>query len=266
MSLIRFFIREAAVLMAFIILGGLLLVSLWFSSNVSEGLLAEFKNDQVSVILDSNDQAAFRKFAENYDGSLRYEIFEASANKEKLRDLYPELSSVLQPLEDDFFPVSATVTVQDGEKFISQMNQEMLTLGASVLHQPPVGLRDFLNLSSVVFIGLWGLALLLLLYFQLERIAFKESQKWSLYKMLGANTSKVFLPLWVEQMARVLFSSGIAIIFSYFLTEQIESLFNWNWVTKPYLIWSLFLLSSIVASSLVLGLLFRMRYREVQLG
>lgn len=266
MGFFQYILRELAVLTAFVVLGSLLLISIWVSQNVSDGILAEFRHDQVSVVLEPEQVDAFKAFVNQYPGTIRYKISSSDENREDLEAMYPELITALKPLSADFFPISATITVQDASRFLSELENGIQSLGSRIIHRPPEDLKIFLEAMTGTFIGLWILALVLLLYFQVERASIKESQRWSLFKMLGASPLKVFVPIYWAQLIRVLLASGAAVLVTYAVATRIQGLFDWNWPSPSFWLLSVFVFLSVVASSILLFSLFLSKYRRVPLG
>gem|GEM_PF-3896253 len=266
MEFLKQLIREASLLLAFVVLGTLLLLSFWISKNVNQSLLREFKNDRVSVIVNEASLQTFRQFLNSDKNVVRYQIHDRQDNKQKLGELYPELKSVLAPLEDDYFPISATVSVKNGPAFIQKLQDKLKFQGAQLIHRPSTALKSFLEMATLVFSFLWIFALFIFLYFQLERLAFRESQTWSLVKMLGAKPFKIFWPLCAGQLTRIGFASIFACVLSLALAREFNGIFSWKWDTPGLGIWFSFVTISLFSAGIVFILMFVSRFRRVSLG
>lgn len=266
MKVLSLIARELSLLGAFIILGALVLISIWVSQNVNNSFLNEFRNDQISVILKTDYLAEFKTFLDQDDLVLNYEVQNSEENKSSIQRIYPELKSVLQPLAADFFPISSTIITKNGPRLLSKVQEKFPVLNAYLLHQAPAGLKSFLTFMNFIFISLWLMALALVLYFQVEHISFRENHRWSLLKMLGAKPSKIFWPLYLRQVARVSIASFFAIAVAYYAALQIRSVFAWDWSLYSVWTWAAFFIVSIVLTGSILLLLFSARYRRVALG
>lgn len=264
--MLKFIIKEASVLIAFILLGGILLLSFWISHGVNEGILADYKDPRISVSILPDNAEKFRAFVERDKNVIRYEIFNAITNKARLGDLYPELKNVISPLEARFFPTTAVITVKDAGIFMAALDKLPGLADRKILHEPPKRLSQFLGILTFVFGGLWVLTLVLVLYFNIERLALQQEARWSLMKMLGAKPMSLFFPLWMGQSARVFLASSSAVILAYLASQQIKVLFAWNWSSLPLSAWLLFFFTSLAVTSLISFLLFQIRYRKILLG
>lgn len=264
--MLKFALKEVSILFAFIVLGGVLLLSLWISHGIQEGVLSEYKDAKVSVIISAEKAREFRDFVEKDKNVIRYEFFSADANKSRLGDLYPELRSVIAPLETRFFPPSAIVTVRDSMAFGQSLDQLSGIAEHRIVHQPPHRLTQFLKALPVVFGILWLLTLILILYFNVERAATENEARWSLMKMLGARSSRLFVPLWLSQSGRIALASCCAVILAYVSTRQVQVLFAWNWTALPTGVWVGFFMASLIITAVISFLIFRHRYQKVALG
>ena len=264
--MLRFFLKEASLLVAFVVLGGLLLLCLWITNHLNQSILKEFKDTQISVILKPDAEEDFKAWVEKAPGVIRFRMFSALDNKDRLGAVYPELKSLVLPLDQKFFPSSVIVTVSNAAAFTKALSVQSGVVESQVLHQPPVQLRRFLNILTFVFSGLWLLTLTLVLYFNLERLTVVEDQKWSLMKLLGARTFPVFLPLWYGQTLRVTIASVFAILLAVLSIRQIQSFFVWDWISLPALVWIAFFFVSVGLTSAISFSLFYYRYRQVPLG
>ncbi|MDB5039233.1 MAG: hypothetical protein JWQ35_2761 [Bacteriovoracaceae bacterium] len=264
--MLRFILKEAGMLVAFVVLGGLLLLCIWLTHHMNESVLREFKDTQISVILKSEAENSFREWVEKAPDVIRFQILNPYENKGRLGEYYPELKNLISPLEQKFFPASALVTVAKPDAFLKALSQVNGIVETQVLHQPPTQLRQFLEFLTGIFSCLWLLTLTLVLYFHLERLAIVENQKWSLLKMLGSKTGSIFLPLWYGQVVRVGIASLFAILFAVIATRQIQNFFTWDWVKLPTSIWIGFFLASIGLTSAISFSLFYYRYKQVPLG
>lgn len=266
MRLLQAFFKEASLLTAFVVLGALLLVSYWITENIDRSIFQEFQNSHVSVILEEEAQSDFQWFLNKQDEVVDYEMHSKQQNKEQLRKLYPELSEVLRDLDSNFFPVSATVSVKQADPFMEELDAQGGVIQSSFLHKPPKHLSQFFGVLTLVFSGLWILTLALVLYFQLERLTFREERKWSLMKMLGAKPLRVFFPIWWGQLLRILVASSLAIGLAVFVTQRFQSFFAWDWSSLSVFAWASFLFVSLFMATFVYFTLFMLRYRQVSLG
>jgi len=260
------YLGEIGLQLAFIVLGALFLASFWIFSNVDSSLVQEFKNDRVSVILNPDYVDDFKSFVRDREDVIQYEIQDREANKNSLRKLYPELGSVLEQLEESFFPVSVSLQVKDAPAFLKGLESLPEVSAAQIVHRPPVKLKQFLSGSSALFLSLWILALVVVLYFQMERLAQLQMDRWSLMKMLGAPSMKLFLPICYPQLGRIILASGLAVFLSAIFAREFESVFLWQWEPLSWLVNSLFVVGSSLIGFAVCFVLFKLRYREVALG
>lgn len=262
----RFFIKEASLLTAFIVLGGILLLCVWLLDGIQKSVLNEFQNTQVSVILKEGSLDKFKDLLEKDKNVVRYKIFSGAQNQARLGQYYPELKNVISPLDDRFFPTSAVVTLSDSKAFLSSLWASPDLFEAQLLHQPPEQLSRFLKALTFVFTGLWLLTLTLVLYFNLERLLVREEPRWSLMKMLGAKPVKLFMPLWYGQAIRISIACLSAVALSTLATHQVKSFFNWHWAGIPLKASLGFFLASLILTSLISFGLFYSKYRRVSLG
>lgn len=266
MKILRGLLKETGLQLAFIVSGVFLLISFWSLQNLDRDLLSEFKEDRISIVLEADQVAEFKKILESNAEVLRYEVHEAKENKLALANLYPELESVLKPLDAEYFPISATVSVKDAQKFLASIKAELSNFGSYLIHEPPQKLKTFLQLSVGLFFGLWLFTLGLILFFQLEYLAHRDEQKWSLMKMLGASRSRVFWPICGLQLARILASCLIAIGVSFWIAREVESIFNWGWNAFTPWVWASFTGISIFIAIGLFMTLFSIRFQKVKLG
>lgn len=258
--------KELSMLFAFILVGSLLLLSFWLTRNIDSYFLSEFKNDKLSVVIESGREEDFRAFAESHGSVLNYRLHSSDENKALLQKLYPELKTVIEDLEAEFFPVSATMTVSS----IDQVTKDLAALGGFVRerlsHQAPENLQFFLQIITSVFLVLWIMTMFLMLYFQLERLGYRESRKWSLMKMLGAKPIRIFWPICGGQIARIFLASVFAIFLAHLATLQFNQVFAWGWPSLNLGLWLGFVASSLILSGVILFVLFVARFRQVSLG
>jgi len=233
---------------------------------VNEGILADYRDPKVSVSIPGDNLEKFRTFVEQDKSVIRYEIHGAISNKTKLGELYPELRSVILPLEPRFFPTTAIVTVKDAPAFLASLDKVTGLADRQILHEPPKQLSQFLSVLTFVFGALWILTLALVLYFNIERLALQQEARWALMKMLGARPMSLFFPLWMGQSVRVLLASVSAVVLAYMASQQIRVLFAWNWSSLPLSVWFGFFLVSLVVTSFISYGLFYVRYRKILLG
>ncbi|TVQ80862.1 MAG: hypothetical protein EA369_01355 [Bradymonadales bacterium] len=259
----RFFIREFGLASAFIALGALLLICLWFSLSVQSSFLNEFRQDQLSLILDPTEKESFEQLMREESGVLRYSLQTAEENRDRIRSLYPELDSVIDSISIENFPVSALVIVEDGRKMMSFFETRPELIQAQMIHQAPDSLKTLISVATTIFLFLWVFTLILFLYFQLEGVAHRQSAKWSLMKMLGAKSSRIFLPLWGLQMTRLLVSSVCACVLAWWATSYLLSFSNWTWAGLGLNLSLGFILASLVLGSLCLYSLFLVQFRRV---
>jgi len=264
--MVRFILKEASLLIAFIVLGGLLLLCFWVTHNVHENVLKEYKNSQISVVLKTGADEGFRELVEKNHNVIRYDYFSSAKNKERLGETYPELKNIIAPLEERFFPSSALVTVHDASKFLQLLDKSPELFQTQVLHQPPTKLSRFLNVMVVIFSMLWLLTLTLVLYFNLERITVREEPRWSLMKMLGAKPFMLFWPLWHGQALRITIASVCAMILAAAVSHQLRAFLVWDWTTLPLSVWIGFFFISLLVTSAISFTLFSVRYRRISIG
>lgn len=259
-------LKEASLLVAFVVLAGLLLLSLWISENFNQTLLRDFRNTQVTMILKDRNEGEFKSIVDKNPQVMNYKLYKSKENKDRLGKLYPELSNVINPLEEKFFPVSAVVTVKDADAFLQSIKSRSDLFETQIIHRPPYELQRFIRLLTILFSGLWLLTLTLVLYFNLERLAVREMPRWSLMKMLGERPMRLFAPLWVGQSVRVLIGSFCAMGLALLAISQIQSFFAWNWNVYPWFTWSAFFVVGLAVTVTVSYALFYSRYRRVALG
>ena len=264
--MLKFLIKEAALLTAFVLMGGLLLICYWCSFNLNRGVAAEFKNPKVSLVLKGDNQSEVRKFLDANSQVVSYEVFYSQDNKEKLSQLYPEMRNVIEPLDLKFFPVSALVVVKDAPLFLKSISPLKEVVSKQILHEPPRKLIQFLDGLTIVLLALWLLTLGLLLYFNIERIMIEQSARWSLMKMLGARPLRLFIPLWGSQILRVGLATILSSIAAYFVCSQIQSVLSWSWTSLPSSVWLGYFSFSLVLASLIALSLFRYRFGRVVFG
>ena len=121
-------------------------------------------------------------------------------------------------------------------------------------------------MMTVVFVALWITTLVLVLYFQLERLAYRQEQRWSLMKMLGSKPLRVMAPLFGGQILRISIGALVASLVATFLTEQFSNLFSWNWAPLGVWSWAASVVLSCAIGGGVFFTLFSIRYRKVALG
>lgn len=266
MDQFRWVAKEAVTLFAFVLMGSFFLLALWMSLSLDQQLLSEFKNDKISLILESDQEAELRAWAEGQEQVLSYALFSGEENKATLQKLYPELKNVLESLEASFFPISATLSVTQVEPVIEGLRAVGLQAREQIVHQAPRDLQVFLFGLSAVFFTLWLLTLVLVLYFQLERMSFQESRRWSLMKMLGAQARDIFWPLCGFQLLRVLVASTLAVFLATLAARQFEAFFQWGWSPLSWPVLSLFVVFSLLIAAASLFALFGLKFKRVQLG
>lgn len=263
----KFFLKEGSLLSAFIVLGGLLLLSVWMTSSVQKVIQEDFNQTQITLVSKNSEAVEpLRHFLENNETVVRFEVQTGEQNKERILKTYSELEDVLKPLRADFFPLSFLVTVVRKEEFMESLGLVMSSIDRYVAHEAPHGLAGFLNMVTFIFIGLWVLTLTLVLYFNLERLTAQEEPKWSLMKMLGEKPWKLFVPLWRGQMVRVIVASLFAILLAYFSSQKIVSFFAWKWTNWEISTWVGFFVVAVILTTLLSYTMFQMRYKKVLLG
>lgn len=266
MSFIKLFIRELGLVSAFVVLGALLLVSAWLTTNIQKNFFGEFEQDVVSIIFEQEDLARLEAWMSETPEVLRYEARGPLENREELQRLYPELRSILSEMEEAVFPASATIISDNASSLMTKLEARPELVSAQLLHQPPIALRQFVQFMTLTFGLLWVFMLVLFLYFQLERIAFRRSHEWSLMKMLGAEPRRVLFPILGSQLARIGFASILAVGCAYFVSGAILQLFSWSWQPLSLLFSAGFIALSLLVGFSVLFVLFRLRYRQVAVG
>lgn len=262
----KFILREAGLMSAFVVLGGLLLLVVWTSKHLNESLLREFKDTQISVILKADSEGEFRDWLEKSSHVVRYQILNPLENKDRLGTAYPELKNLLQPLDRKFFPPSALVTVSNADLFLKSLKSLSNVVDTQVVHEPPIQLKRFIEIMVFIFSGLWLMTLALVLYFNLERLAIMEDQKWSLMKMLGARPFPLFMKLWYGQVARVGLACALAVLLAVAAIRQIQSFFIWDWVNLSASIWMSFVLCALLLTSAISFVMFQSKFRRIPLG
>ena len=94
----------------------------------------------------------------------------------------------------------------------------------------------------------------------------EESNRWSLMKMLGARPLKLFFPLLGSQILRVGLAATLSALGAYFVSQQVQSVLSWSWMSLPSGVWiGYFLMSLAIASVIALGL-FKYRFGKVVFG
>jgi hypothetical protein len=264
--MLKFIIKEASVLLAFVVLGGLLLLCFWVSDGLNRGILAEYRDSKVSVVVPADRVEPFRQFVERDKNVIRYDYFNSQANKSRWSELYPEMKNVIAPLEPGFFPSSAIVTVKDASLFLQGLDRQVGITEKHIVHQPPHQLMQFLNGLTLAFGILWILTLVLVLYFNIERITAQQEARWSLMKMLGERPFKLFIPLWLGQSARISVAIIFAMALAWFSSDQIRSLFAWNWTSLGMSVWVTFVVSALFMTWGISYVLFRQRFQRISLG
>lgn len=264
--MLKFIIKELSVLIAFIVLGGMLLLCYWVSDGFNRGILAEYRDSKVSVVVPPENIENFRSMVERDKNVVRYDFFSSQANKGRLGNLYPELKNVIAPLEDRFFPASAIVTVKDPAVFLQALDRQLGISEKQIVHEPPHKITQFLNGLTVVFAILWVLTLILVLYFNIERITALQEPRWSLMKMLGAKPLSLFAPLWLGQSLRITIAVVFAMMLAWFSSSQIRTLFMWNWTSLHWSVWLAFAGSALMMTWFISYVLFRQRFRRISLG
>lgn len=264
--MIRFILKEASMLVAFIVLGGVLLLCLWITENFQKSFLHEFQNAKISLIFKEGTESQARQLFERDKNIIRYEFFNPDANKENLGELYPELRNVIAPLDTKFFPSSAIVTTTNADAVLTSLKSQADILDAQVLHRPPERMAKLLNGITIVFSVLWILTLTLVLYFNMERLALQKEPQWSLMKMLGARSWILFGPLLWGQMTRVFVAGWCAILLSTLIIHQIQAGFAWRFQPLSWQTWLGFSLIAPALTALIAFGLFQSKYRRISLG
>lgn len=264
--MLKFLIKEATVLLAFVVLGGLMLLCVWLSMGINSGIISEYRDAKVSVIVPSDKVDQFRSKIERDKNVIRYNVYSALTNKERMGDLYPELKSAIAPLETRFFPTSAIVTVKDLGMFLKSIESSPDIIEKQVVHEPPLRVANFLKVLTGIFLTLWILTLVLVLYFNIERLAVQQEARWSLMKMLGAKTFRVFTPLWLGQTLRIVVASSFAIALASLASQQVRQVFAWNWPSLSLWVWTGFFVVSLLITWVISFSLFQVRFRRITLG
>jgi len=264
--MLKFLIKESTILIAFVVLGGLMLLCIWLSRGVETGIFTEYRDPKVSLIISSSKVDEFRSFIEKDRNVIRYHLYTSLMNKERMADLYPELRSALGPLEARFFPTSAIVTIKELAPFLKAIEGNSDIIEKQVVHEPPVRVANFLKVLTFLFSALWLLTLMLVLYFNIERVAVHDQAKWSLMKMLGAKPLKIFGPLWLGQTLRIVVASGFAILLASIASQQIRQVFAWNWPSLPLSAWLGFFGVSLLMTWAISFAFFHQRFRRILLG
>jgi len=266
MDWLKSFFKEAGLYIAFILMGTLLLLSFWVSTNLQQSILSEFRYKTMTLIFAQDPSAEFRKLAETHPAVVRYEIRGAFANKDQIQKQYPELANVVEGLDEQYFPSSALVTLRDLNTFQSALKSIPDEIEKSIVHQPPQKIATFFNMLLGLFAFLWLLILALLIYFKLERLAVKETARWSLMKMLGARASQIFLPLCWVQVLQIGLGSFAVLLLATFSMGYLRRLFDWNWENLSSTIQIQFFLGTLVVGVGLFFFIFSARYRRTALG
>jgi hypothetical protein len=257
--------KESSVLFAFVILGALLLISVWLTDSLNQSILAEFKEVKVSVVVPPEKIETFRTWADNESSVSRYEIASASTNKESLALAYPELKSLIQDLDLRFFPSTALITAKDATSMLDSLSKAGF-VERQVIHQPPQALVTLMTWLSGVFLGLWAMTLVLVLYFNIERLTVQEEPRWSLFKMLGEKPLRIFMPLWLGQSARVGLASLLAMGLAFLVSRNLDSFMAWESLDLSWMIGLAFFGLSLLITFVVSLGLFQSRFRRISLG
>ena len=264
--MIRFFLKEAGMLTAFVILAGLLLLCLWVSENFQKNVFKDFQNTQISVVIKDRGESAFRELMTNNSNVVQYKIYRPKDNKDRLLQLYPELKNMMGSLEEKFFPTSAIVAVKDSVSFLSLLKASPHIVETQIVHQPPLELARFIQVLTFIFSILWLLTLALVLYFNLERYTAKEQARWSLMKMLGERPARLFIPLLYGQSLRIGIASLFAILIALVSVFRVRTMFAWNWSAVPIGSWVGFFVISLLLTAAISFTLFYQRFKRVSLG
>jgi hypothetical protein len=266
MSWVHWIVKGAGLQVAVVLIGGFFLFSWWVLGNLDHEVAKEFSEDRISVIANPETEFDFRRFLESRPEVSRYEFQTAEANKMTLAGLYPELSSVLKPLGAEFFPVSALIQVKDASTFLQALQAEVQFYQSYLVHSPPREIQQFVTGSAIVFLLLWILILGLYLFFQVEHLAHRGEREWSLLKMLGAPSVRIFWPACFQQMARMFVTTAFAILLAYWGARQFEQVFQWGWRPEATAIWFQFFMLSLLMTGALFSSFFLWRYRQVKLG
>jgi cell division protein FtsX len=258
-------VKEGGLYMAFIVTGSLLLISFWVSQNAQQNLLREYRYDTITLITATDPSEELRKLLNQKD-VIRFEARGAFENKERLQAQYPELSSVITDLDSQYFPSSILVTVKNAETFQKSLKAMPDAFQKLIVHQAPKHLVTFFNLLLGLFAFLWLLLLALLIHFKIERLAVRESSRWSLMKMLGARPSQIFMPACWVQLLQIALGSVVVLVLAEMSMGYLRTLFGWQWEALSF--WAFL---GFFAGSILLGLgfffvIFLGRYRRTSLG
>lgn len=266
MSWLHWMLKEAGLQIAVVLIGGFFVFSWWVLGHLDHDVAKEFSEDRISVIVKPESEFEFRRFLDSRPEVTRYEFQSGEANKLTLASLYPELSSVLKPLEADYFPISALIQVKDSAGFLTALQSEVQFFQSYLVHTPPKEIQHFVSGSAIVFLVLWMLILGLYLFFQVEHLAHRDEREWSLLKMLGSSAQKIFWPACYQQVIKLFVTSVLAVLLAYWGALQFETVFQWGWNPMAVSIWSQFFVLSMLLTLALFSSFFLWRYRRVKLG
>ncbi len=265
-QLMKTFVKEGGLYLAFVIMGCLLLLSFWVSNNVRDGLMKEFRHQSMTLVFSSEPSNEMRDLLNKSSAVVRYEIRSAFENKVKIQKEYPELASTLADLDDEFFPSSALITLRDLPGFERELKRVPDVIEKSIVHSPPQKIATFFNGLLGLFGFLWFLLLALLIHFKLERLAVRESARWSLMKMLGAKPSQIFLPACWIQMGQIAVGSLCVLLLTGLSMSYLRRLFDWEWAGLSMGAQLGFFVGSVVIGVFMFFLIFAGRFRRTALG
>jgi len=262
----KLIIKEASILTAFVVLGGILLMSFWLSYGFDTGIMAEYKDSKVSLSFENAKMDELRGILEKDRNVVRYEVSSSEENKRKLGELYPELKSVMGPLENKLFPASALVTVREVGSFLKKIEGWGSLIDRHLVHEPPHQLANFLRLLTGAFLLLWVMTLGLVIYFNVDRIVSEQEGRWSLMKMLGAKPYTLFLPVLYGQGLRIFIASAFSILLAIFASGQVRQIFAWNWSSLPMSVWLGFFITALIMTGIISSLLCQLHFKRISLG
>jgi hypothetical protein len=258
-------IKEGGLYMAFVVTGCLLLLSFWISENVQQNLLNQYRYDTLSLVIASEPSEELKTLL-NSQEVIRYDLKGSFENKEQLEAQYPELKAVLSELESNYFPYSVLVTVKSADRFGNLLQTMPDQFSKLIVHEAPKHLATFFSLLLGLFAFLWLLLLALLIHFKLERLAVRETARWSLMKMLGAKPTQIFMPACLVQLGQIAAGSLVVLALSQMGMGYLRTLFGWHWQNPSLGVFAGFFFLSLLFGLSFFLLIFLGRYRRTALG
>lgn len=266
MEFFKQFFREVGLHIAFIVMSALLLLSFWLSQNVSQSVLAEFKYQSLSLVLKAELTPELREYLQSSRDVVRYDVQSAHENREELMRYFPEIEPTLGDLDEAYFPVSVLITTENVESLVQGLKSFEGLIESQMVHAPPSKLVSLFHWAMGLFLFLWFLILSLLVYFQLDRLAVKDSARWSLMKMLGAKPSQIFLPICWTQALRLAIGGVLGIALFSLAADYLREVFDWSWPALSVWVQATFFTACLAIGMGLFFTVFSFRYRRTALG